>query len=127
MSECEACLHAEEFGWWGPSVLSGWTHNRDVHVNVRASWGSCSACHNIFKSVGAFDKHQDKRGRGASFCAWLQSVGLDTNTPKESAYGLLEGVRRDDGTLFGPPSWNFQRLYDEGGCGWCFGTQKLEE
>jgi len=59
--DCTPCAYAAEHGWWGDTLPKGAeTHCRVCHVSIPGgnNWGHCVACHQTFRGVSAFDRHQ---------------------------------------------------------------------
>jgi hypothetical protein len=108
-------------------VPPAWTHDRAIHVSFpdTNTWGSCSACGNIFKGIKNFDYHQDG-GRG-SWCAKMQALGIDATTDVAALTGGMGRVERGDDGLYGPGSLDYQRLHHEKGGFYYFGTPKQVE
>lgn len=127
LSECAPCECATTIGWWADTVPEGWTHDRATHVSFPATntWGSCSACGNIFKGIANFDHHQADGKR--SWCAKMQALGIDATIDVAALSGGMGRVERGDDGLYGAPSYNYQRLYHEKGGFYYFGAQKMEE
>lgn len=122
MTECAPCVYADEHGWWGDSIPTGYTHDRETHATFPSTntWGSCSACGNIFKGIANFDHHQD--GGKGSWCTKMRTLGIDALSDVALLPGGLGRVERGDDGLYGAPSHNYQRLYHEKGGYWYFGT-----